>query len=302
VTILDCHPENPFRAVDWRFRLAEAILSGQLPFPRRGLDLWVKRALRFLGDRVASQGDDSIGQSGRLDPAILGAFEIRFSAEPRLRSVLEARVLAGQTAQAIAELCGIDADVVEAFERLHYDLRDRLGAGDFIRATAFGIEPPDGIPDADTLMKTFAYGFGRFGLDSLLAVLDAGESPGSGARGAVTGDEKLVRMAILARSLTVNSKTAPGLLRLLARLLEFERGTAADVVINRPVRATVEPWPTRANGGGFVRSVRAISVDLGTATLAEPLREGPGDRAGAVTVTFPEPDQFESLTPSRRTA
>jgi hypothetical protein len=112
----------------------------------------------------------------------------------------------------------------------------------------------------------------------------------------------LIRMAIAARTIAVTAKTAPGLIRLQARLQEIERGAAADSFINPPIRATVEPWPAPAIGEGAGRPVRASVIDLRSATLAEPLREGPGDRAGAITVAFPVLDQFEPLTPSRRTA
>jgi hypothetical protein len=302
VSILDSHPENPYRAVDWRFRLAEAILSGQLPPSRRPLDAWVKQAIQFQRDHAAGKGEASIGRSGRLDPVILEAFEIRFSAEPRLRSVLEARVLAGQPAPAIAEHCGLTADVVEAFERLFFDIRNRLAAGDFIRATVNGVEPSDGIPDVDALMKTYAFAMGPLVLDALLAVLDAEESLGRGAMCVATGDEKLIRMAIVARSIAVTAKTAPGLIRLQARLKEIDQAAAAGTYIDPPIRATIEPWPTPAIGEGAGRPVRASAIDLGSATPAEPIREGPGYRAGAITVAFPEPNRCHPEAPIRRTA
>ncbi len=300
--LVDCHRDAPARPPDWRWRLAEAIHSGLLLPSGRGLDRWTQRAIQFLGDHVADKGDASIGRSDCMDPAILEAFEIRFSAEPRQRSVLEARVLAGQTAPAIAELCSLTADVVEAFEALHYNVHDRLKAADFITGVVIGIVPHDGLATTDALLKAFAYGYGEHVLDAVLAVLDAEQSAVGGARNAASVDVKPIKMAMAARTLPVNEKTAPGLIRLQARLLEFERGAAADVFVNRPIRATVEPWPTPAIGGGAGRPVRAVSVDLVSATLAEPIREGPGDCAGAIIVAFPELNPGDLAAPVRRTA
>jgi hypothetical protein len=300
--IIDLQPESPNCPVDWRHRLAEAIFSGQPPPLRRRLDSWVRRAIRFLSDQAAGKGDAPCPGSALLDPALLGAFQIRCSGDPRLRSELEARVLAGQTPVAIAALCGLPPEVVEAYEALYFNVRDRLGAADYISAIVIGLVPHEGLSTTDSLLKAFAFGHGPHVLNAVIAVLDAGELAGGGATSAKTADAKLIGMAIAARTIPVTSKTALGLIRLQARLLEFERGAAADVVNNRPIRATVEPWPAPAIGEGAGRAVPTSAIDLGSVTLAEPIRELTGARAGAITVKFPELHQFEQLTPSRRTA
>jgi hypothetical protein len=300
--LIDLRPESPYRPVDWRYRLAEAILSGQLPPSRGRLDPWVGRVIRFLSDQSAGKDDAPCPGSALLDPALLAAFQVRSAVDSRLRSELEARVLAGQSTAAIAALCGLPPEVVEAHVHVFFDLEGRLGASDYVTSVVIGIVPHEGLTDIDALMKCFAYSGGAHVLDAVIAVLDAGKLAGGGATSAESANEKLIRMAIAARGLAVNAKNAPGLIRLQARLLEFERWAAAGIVVNRPIRATVEPWPTPAIGEGARRAVPTSAIDLGSATLAEPIREGPGYRAGAITVAFREPNRGDPEAPIRRTA
>jgi hypothetical protein len=202
--LIDLQPESPYHPVDWRYRLAEAILSGRLPTPRRRLDPWVRRAIRFLVDQVAGTGDAPCPGSALLDPALLGAFQVRFSGDSRLRSELEARVLAGQSTAAIAALCGLPPEVVEAHVHVFFDLEGRLGASDYVSAVVIGVALHDGPSTTDSLPKAFAYVHGPHVLNAVIAVLDAGKLAGGGATSAKPANAKLIEMAIVARGLAAS--------------------------------------------------------------------------------------------------
>ena len=145
--LLDCQPASPCCPVDWRWRRAEGIRRGLLPTPGRRADCWLRRAIRFQ-DAYADTGGLLVPQSGPAGPAVLGAFRVRSSVEPRPRRELEARALARQSAGEIAARLDLTADVVEAYERLHFDVRDRLGAAGYIASVVIGHTLHDGIARA----------------------------------------------------------------------------------------------------------------------------------------------------------
>jgi hypothetical protein len=302
MSLLDCQPASPYCPVDWRWRRAEAIRLGLLPTPGLRPDPWVRQAIRFQ-DEHAGKGDSPCPELARLDPAVFGAFQVRSSVEPRPRRELEARVLAKQTTCEIAARLDLTTDVVEAYERLYFDVRDRLGAVDYIMAVVIGHNLHDGFAadEIDKVLKVYAYGYGPNVLDALIEELEVG----GGTTPAVAGNCKLarsVRMAITARSIPVNQQTAPGLVRLNARLLELEREAADDVALNGPVRAALEPYlEARLGGQSSPMTPPVHTLGVGAAIGLDFNCDGLGDRPG-ITVILPELNLIHTETSMRRTA
>jgi hypothetical protein len=302
MSLLDCQPASPYCPVDWRWRRAEGIRLGLLPTPGRRADRWVRRALRFQHS-YAEMGDSSYPRRARKDPAVLGALQLSSSADPGPRLQLEALVLARQTTGEIAARLGFSIEIVEAYERLFFDVRDRLGESSYIMAVVLKHTLHDGFAagDIDAILKVYAYGYGPVVLDALIEAFDV-EAGGSHT---VAGNPELarsVRMAITSRSIPVNEKTAPGLVRLNARLVELEREAADDVALNSPVRATVEPFPEARLGGQsspMMPPVHALGV--GVVSGHDSNCDGLGDRIG-ITVVLPELNLIPTETSMRRTA
>jgi hypothetical protein len=303
--LIDCQPASPFCPPDWRWRRAEGIRLGLLRDTPRRRDRWVGRALKFLIDRAAGRGDSSGPSSARPDPAILGAYRVRSSGDPRTRMELEARVLAGQAPGEIAARLGLTHDVVEAYQRLHFDVRDRLGSTGYIVGTVIAHTLHEGFAagDIESILKVFAYGYGPVVLDTLIEVLGVGDAVGVSP--AVTSNPDLtraVRCAIAARSIPVTERTAPILVRLNVLFLEVGRRAAADVALNTPTRATVEPWPAPATGRGDRPTVPAVSpLSVEAAAGHDRVRGGPEGDSGTAAVCS-EADHARPETSMRRTA
>jgi hypothetical protein len=302
MSLLDCQPASPYCPVDWRWRRAEGVRQGLLTTPGRRADSWIRRAIRFQ-DEHADKGDSSCPRLARLDPAVYGAFHVRSSVESRKRRELEARVLAGQSTCEIAARLDLTADVVEAYERLYFDVRDRLGAASYIMAVVIGHTLHDGfaVGDIDTVLKVYAYGYGPNVLDVLIEELEVGGR--TSTAGAMNSNlARSVRMAITARSIPVNDQTAPVLVRLNARFLEIEREAAHDVALNSPVRATVEPFPEARPGGQASPMTPTAHTSGVVATIGLNTRcDGLGYRTG-ITVVLPELDLIHTETSMRLTA
>jgi hypothetical protein len=159
--------------------------------------------------------------------------------------------------------------------------------------------------DIDTILKVYGYGHGPVLLDVLIEVLGVGDE--GGVTTTIAGDRRLARsvsMAIAARSIPVNAKTAPILIRLNELSIEVERRAAADIALNAPIRATIEPWHATASarGGGDRPMVPAVSpLDIAPEVGPGPVLAGIADPTGTTEVPA-EVDPRYCGTSMRRTA
>jgi hypothetical protein len=79
-------------------------------------------------------------------------------------------VLAGEHPRGIAAKAGLRDGVVELYERLFFDVRDRLGAPDFIMSQVVGPKAYMGLnaQDLDVLWKLLGYVHGPDALDAAI--------------------------------------------------------------------------------------------------------------------------------------
>lgn len=168
MTLLDLYPRNPYRPVDWRWRLAGLVRSGSIP-RRRPQDPWVRQAIRFQ-DRLEAV---RLRRRHALTLAsIEAAHEIRNSPDTWVRFEIETRVLAHQQFEVIASRCNLTRDVVETYERLFFAVTDKLDAQDYI---AFVIDPTAsryrGAPSEEVVVKMLSYQHGPNAADEILTYL-----------------------------------------------------------------------------------------------------------------------------------
>jgi hypothetical protein len=259
-----CHPNSPFRAPAWRWRLAAYLLGrGRRGRRRWRSDPWLARALRFR--RAARAG----ARRRAKDAEVQAALAFRDEGDPRLRLEVEARLLAGQGYDAVAGRCGLDPAVVVAYEKLFYDVVDQRHATDYLMA--FAVDPGgtlrSGDPDTSALVRLFALFGGPLVLDVLLHVL--------GIRPAPPGEEpspetvRRARFALLTKKLVLGGSADPlGGLRLFVLSQELEAAAAAAVhtAVCPPI-----VWPL-----GWCGADPLVAAGLGA---ADPL--DPGAAAGA---------------------
>jgi hypothetical protein len=107
--ITDCAPDSPFRALDWRWRLASHIAQGLEPPRKRWADRWVRAAARSLARQA---GEAKRAPRGSAAAALEGACRIRDMDDTRVRQVVEARLLAGLGDDEAAARLGLEPAAV----------------------------------------------------------------------------------------------------------------------------------------------------------------------------------------------
>ena len=135
--LLDVVPENPFRPLDWRWRLARALAARGARPRRRWADPWVERALRYA--RLARRlGGPSHPDLHALDPELAAALALHTAPAGHLRLDLETRMVAGQDDATIAARTGLPQGVVAAYASVCYEARDLRPHPDALLVRALG--------------------------------------------------------------------------------------------------------------------------------------------------------------------
>lgn len=172
---------DPFRAPDTRWLEAVAEVDGhdadspQARLRRREPE--TRRAIAYL--KAAGQvhfPEDPPRRILRHYGAIWSSHGL-YERGGLLRAQVEARILAKQSFADIAAATGVEEDALRAFESLHYQVLDRLGAKFWIGAMVIGPEFLMGRwnQDPGTLWKAYAYAGGPNLLD--LAMTLTGHRP-----------------------------------------------------------------------------------------------------------------------------
>lgn len=158
----DIVPQSPLSTPAWRWELASWMVRKQQSVLGYASDPWVARATRHLANPKPSKWHEAIGEAHALH-----------ADRSALRTALvDALVLTGAPRRVIALRCDLRPVVVEAYEGLFLDVRNRLQQRDWIARRVIGRGLWTGFARADigSLWKAFAYHGGIPILDVIVAV------------------------------------------------------------------------------------------------------------------------------------
>lgn len=313
-------PRNPYRPVHWRWNRAVAATTTGPGLSRRRDDKWVQRAARVhlaLQQYTASTDVDVISEA---DFDVYWAYELfrHRGEDEEIRRLtphgIEARILARQSYKEIGEQMGLWPGVIEAYEKLFFDVTPKINAKDYIYFTVLGPSIYKGLRTRqyDLLWKLIGYMSGPVALEIVLRMTVNPSCPVDAEAGeawvtdSVSSDLKL-KALLAAKTVAVNDFTATHILTEWNKMVEIERAggkgntseaiaknvgamisnfgfhlagqvTVPPATADRPRdRAALEPYDAL---GVELRGDEAMALSLGL--------PGP-DVAELVTLKFPDP-------------
>lgn len=168
------HPDfqkyNFNRLPSWRFDRAWRLVDERSQLdPRKDDDLTLRavKYLRAVGSRRCLEGFSKA--LFRCHPELHAAHWLRDHGG-ELCWELEARLLARQTSQQIAQALSLDPAVIDAYEGCFFCVRDRLNTSDWIAGKVIGPGPRYGfVNDVPGLWKAVAYAGGPLPLEVVMA-------------------------------------------------------------------------------------------------------------------------------------
>ena len=179
---------NPLRPVQWR---CNRVLKMLAPFPKQLMiqrydDKYVRTYRHFLLEyRAAADDEERRDRVLAGHPHVYQAHWLYYSPEIDRRQILEARLLTSESFDEIAVRFAVEPPVVDYFEKLFFNIRDRMENSDWIRKVVLG--NPDartmdkkGIVTEETrgfLYRRFAYLGGPLALDAAISGIGSTKMP-----------------------------------------------------------------------------------------------------------------------------
>lgn len=250
--MLEISADNPRRPTDWRWQracyLVENTLAGRsFEFRRNDDDEWVRQAAVFKR-KLDNCEDDTERRSLLHNSAdIYWAHDIYQDEGDPYKSELEARLLSRDNAESISQRLGVAPGTVNVYEKLFYNVEDKLDTPGYVYHTAIGREMHRGFTEReyDKLWKYYAYAYGSLMLDSMIGQAIDAAPPDSPAKVKAAwkddGMGSIIRkQAIAARTMPVNSFTQADLLHIWTKFVEIEKITEASGAGNSSLFANVE--------------------------------------------------------------
>jgi hypothetical protein len=243
--------KNATRPVDWRWQRAALAASGEYPLSRRrDGDVWVARATKFIREQESCNTELDLAYLSERNPTIFWAYDIWYTRDDTgnpVRSEVEARLLADDNVENIARRVATDIEIIEAYERLFFNVRERLADRGYLMHCVLGPAVHLGFQasEYDLVWKLFAILGGPLAVDLMIdqSVGHARPDRASDLKYFVAdvAQNDLRRVAMLAlKTLRINNFNAMEIIDKFLKLVELERtGGAGGGIATEAVKQNV---------------------------------------------------------------
>jgi hypothetical protein len=270
--MLEAMAQNPCRLPDWRWLRAQDAAHGGPPATVR----WdgptsttlIRRATRFYKALQLCDSDERQMKLAEQTPIIFWAQYLYDQPEHPMRWSAEARILAGETDREIASRIGCGEEIIQIYEALFFNVRDKLNRKDYIFNVVLRGAVSRGLHERekDLLWKLVAYTGGSYMLDAIINplvnphwVTNPDDISAFLQDVAINVIKK--KAAIAALCVPINSQTEMKLIKALGKFVKIERsadrqGKATDQII-QGIGAMLDSLPFR------VGSTKAAKVQAG---------------------------------------
>lgn len=301
---------NPWRAPHWRWGRALGIVEGQQPGTTARRDgaegyRWITRVVKYLEAYITCQDDFSRMSLAMDEPELFWAHWAFDQKEHPARAIIEARVMARDMPVNIAHYSNCDEKIVEAYEAVFFDVREKLDRKDYVTAVIFGHKTQEFVREKNygMIWKLLAYAGGPHVLDAAMSKLTTPswvnnpENVASFFQEAALSTIKK-KAALAAMTVDVNSNTQLDLLATFVKFVEIERttetaGKVQDQVVT-DLNAILSSLPWKRAGVAGPPTGPAYDYDMSAVelTVDQLLLIGTGEelkeREALLATTFPE--------------
>jgi hypothetical protein len=271
------HNADPFRLPSWRYDAALRLLDQynqnphlEVAFNRRSTDTFVRDAYEFSRIWQNLRIDDYDNREQDFQEAydynkhMFTAFQLHLNPDSEMRSIVEASVLAGESNKNIQERTGIKALAIRLYEKLFFNVRDRLKHDYYIIKMVLATAAASAVPSdgswtplqKDLTYKLFAYKGGPIVFDLFLCGFQVSGMPrnvkeaGPWIDAAIESGIKR-QTAMASRLLEVNKYNVMQLFDVYLRIVERQQqaakadgGVKADWTRNVETFLNEIPWST----------------------------------------------------------
>jgi len=246
--MLESMAQNPSRVPDWRWLRAQDIAHGGPPATVRRdgttSTTLIRKATQFYKAWKRCDSDERQMKLAERAPIVFWAHYLYAQPDHPLRWSVEARILAGETDREIARRIGCGEEIIQLYEALFFNVREKLNCTDYI----FNVVLKDAVlrglheREKDLLWKLMAYLGGSHLLDAVINPLvnphwitNPDDIPAFLQDVSINVIKK--KAAIAALCVPINSQTCMKLIKALGKFVKIERsmdsqGKISDQITN----------------------------------------------------------------------
>jgi len=234
-SFLQCSMMNPFRPPHWRWLRATGVANGLQPNAGRRKDgtqgyKWINAAKTFQEARAAAVDEEARVRLANDQPAIFWAHAAYENDNNPVKWEIEARLLARCNNWEIGFHCGVAEEIVEAYENLFFNVREKLRHPGYITHTVMGPSVQRGLSERefDLLWKMYAYAYGPHMLQAVVSKFSnptwcsTPDEVGSAVQDDTVGTMKM-KASLAAKTIPVNMGTQIDILHVFTKYVEIER-------------------------------------------------------------------------------
>jgi hypothetical protein len=261
--MLEFLTQNPWREPNWRWLRAQDIAHGgpTATVRRDGAasTTLILRAARFYKALQGCDGDErSLMKWAEQMPILFWAHYLYDLPHNPARWAVEAHILAGETDLEIARRIGCGVEIIEIYESLFFNVRDKLNRSDYILHIVLKDAVLRGLDerDKDLLWKLVAYTCGSHVLDAVMHPLvipqwiESSDDIPAFFHDVAIGVVKK-KAAIAALTIPINDKTEMKLIKAFDKFEKLERSSdsqgKATAQITQGIGAMLENLPFRVS-------------------------------------------------------
>ena len=275
--------DSPRRAPHWRWLRAVEIDGGGFR-ASRALDgpegfTWIRRAVTLKRHfELAGNRPQALYALIHRDADLYWAHEIWTDEKAPTRWGIEARVLAGQTDEEIAQRVGTRPDIISAYVNTFFDVRAKLDNMDYVQNVIMADAVTRGLQERhyDLLWKLLGFRGGPHVIDAVINKFGAVPRPENPDGVSAYFQDMAIscmkyKAAIAALSVPINTHTQLPLIDSFVKYVEIERTTdnasKAHSTIVENIGAMLSSLPFRVGTKLDSEAIKMLPYDDGAAEL-----------------------------------
>lgn len=281
--MLEVLRDNPRRAPNWKWLRAVQIDSGGMR-PTKKLDgsdgfSWIRRAVQLKRrHEMAANRPHAMYTLATVDRPLFWAHAMWADEKAPTRWALEARILAGEDDNAIAKKLGCDPAVINAYEAVFFNVREKLDNVEYIVNVVMRDAVTRGLTERqyDLLWKMFGYQGGTHVLDAMITKFTTIDKPKRPEDVSKFFQESAInsmrhKAAIAALTVPINTHTQLQLIDSYVKYVEIERNSEnaekAQAGIVQNIGAMLATFPFKIGTKLDSEGDKMVPFDNGAAEL-----------------------------------
>ena len=281
--MLNAFKNSPRRAPNWRWLRAVQIDGGGKRASRTvdGPDgfAWIRRAVRLKRRfEQANNRPDAIYALLERDSDLFWAHSMWSEDKAPTRWGIEARIIAGETDEEIAERVGVSPSVISAYANVFFDIRDKVDHTDYMVNVVMADAVIRGLQERhyDLLWKLLGYHGGSHVLNAVINKFTATKRPDtpdevSGFFQDFAINTMKYKAALATLTVQINTHTQLALIDSFVKYVEIERTTEsaskAHGTIVENIGAMLSALPFKVATKLDSEAIKMLPFDDGAAEL-----------------------------------